>query len=129
MKPNAGAPTENVVITNGTVESQAAAIKLGTESPEVVRNIQVTNCVIRNCTMGTAVPERPDFGTSCPAVSDRDVVLLQGDVDGHHRRGELALVAVGAIAAVPAGFVQRRVGACQEAVGSVLAAYGGDPTA
>jgi hypothetical protein len=55
MKSNAGGPIENVVITNGALESIATAVKLGTESPEDFRDIRVSNCVIRNSTVGLGI--------------------------------------------------------------------------
>jgi hypothetical protein len=55
MKSNAGGPTENVVITNCTLESIATAVKLGTESPEDFRDIRVSNCVVRNSTVGLGI--------------------------------------------------------------------------
>lgn len=44
---------ENFVITNCILSSDTAAIKLGTSSFSGFKNIVMSNCVIKNCPMGT----------------------------------------------------------------------------
>jgi hypothetical protein len=48
-------PTENVTVTNCTLISTSAAIKIGTESVDDFRNLVFTNCVIRNSNRGLSI--------------------------------------------------------------------------
>ncbi len=47
--------SENIVVTNCTLESGASAIKLGTESCDDFRDIHISNCVIRRSSTGIAM--------------------------------------------------------------------------
>jgi hypothetical protein len=70
------------VVTNCILESVATAIKIGTESPSDFRNIRVSNCVIRNSTVGIgmyikdgATAERISFSNcSIETIRDLDAV-------------------------------------------------------
>ncbi|MCD7883875.1 MAG: glycoside hydrolase family 28 protein [Lachnospiraceae bacterium] len=46
---------ENIVITNCTLKSTSAAIKIGTESEDVFRNILVDNCIIYQTNRGISL--------------------------------------------------------------------------
>ena len=48
-------PTENVTVTNCTLISRAAALKLGTESHGDIRHCVFSNCVIRDTRVGLAL--------------------------------------------------------------------------
>lgn len=48
-------PCENVTVTNCTLETSCAALKLGTESFNDFRNCTFSNCVIRNTTAGIMI--------------------------------------------------------------------------
>lgn len=51
-------PCENIVVTNCTLVSTSAAIKVGTESEGNFRNISVSNCVISRSNRGIALQLR-----------------------------------------------------------------------
>lgn len=53
-------PCENIVISNCTLISTSAAIKLGTESSGDFRNILVDNCIIQRSHRGLAIQLRDD---------------------------------------------------------------------
>lgn len=48
-------PCENVTVTNCTLMSTSAALKLGTESVQSLRNVVFSNCVVRGSHRGIAV--------------------------------------------------------------------------
>lgn len=47
--------SENITVTNCTLESHDSAIKIGTETHGDIRNITVSNCVIRNSNRGVGI--------------------------------------------------------------------------
>lgn len=51
-------PTENIVVTNCTLVSTSAAIKIGTESDDDFRNILITNCTISRSNRGLSIQLR-----------------------------------------------------------------------
>jgi hypothetical protein len=51
-KAEDGIPMENLVVDNCILESVSTALKFGTGSSGVFRDIRVSNCVIRNTTVG-----------------------------------------------------------------------------
>lgn len=51
-------PSENITISNCTIMSTSAAIKIGTESVDDFRNIIVSNCIIKSSNRGLAVQLR-----------------------------------------------------------------------
>lgn len=65
-------PSENITITNCTLISTSAAVKIGTESTDRFRAITVSNCVIRGSNRGLAIQLR-DHG-------DVEDVLFSGCV-------------------------------------------------
>lgn len=55
-------PCENVTVTNCTLASTSAAVKIGSETVNDVRNLLVTNCVVRDSHRGLGIMLR-DQGT------------------------------------------------------------------
>ena len=51
-------PCESIVVTNCTLTSTSAAIKFGSESEDVFRNILITNCVISRSNRGISLQLR-----------------------------------------------------------------------
>ncbi len=66
-------PCENITVTNCTLTSTSAAIKFGTESEDVFRNILVENCVISRSNRGISLQLR-DAG-SIENVSFRNIFI------------------------------------------------------
>lgn len=48
-------PSENIVVTNCTIRSSSAALKLGTETTDDIRDVIFSNCVIRGSHRGVAI--------------------------------------------------------------------------
>ncbi len=48
-------PTENITVTNCTLISTSAAVKIGTESVDDFRDIVISNCVIKGSSRGLAI--------------------------------------------------------------------------
>jgi hypothetical protein len=109
FKTREGAPCEDAVVTNCTLESVATAIKIGTESASDFRNIQVSNCVIRNSTVGIgmyikdgATAERISF-TNCTIETIREPELVNSgtansiypifvDIEKRHKDSQVGTV-------------------------------------
>lgn len=53
-------PSENIVVTNCTLVSTSAALKLGTETRDDIRHVVFSNCVIRGSHRGVAVVLRDE---------------------------------------------------------------------
>lgn len=53
-------PCENITVTNCTLVSTSAALKIGTETVDDVRNVVFSNCVIRNSHRGIAIVLRDE---------------------------------------------------------------------
>ncbi len=53
-------PSENIVVTNCTLVSRSAALKLGTETHDDIRNVIFSNCVIRGSHRGIAIVLRDE---------------------------------------------------------------------
>lgn len=51
-------PTRNITVTNCTLISTSAAVKIGTESVDDFRDIVISNCVIRGSSRGLAIQLR-----------------------------------------------------------------------
>jgi len=51
-------PSENITVTNCTIMSTSAAIKIGTESTDNFRNITVSNCIVKSSNRGLAIQLR-----------------------------------------------------------------------
>ena len=51
-------PCENIVVTNCTLTSTSAAIKFGSESEDVFRNMMITNCIISHSNRGISLQLR-----------------------------------------------------------------------
>jgi hypothetical protein len=97
------------VVTNCTLESVATAVKIGTESPSDFRNIHVSNCVIRNSTVGIgmyikdgATAERISF-TNCTIETIREPELVNSwvqnsvypifvDIEKRHKDSKIGTV-------------------------------------
>ena len=66
-------PCENITVTNCTLTSTSAAIKFGTESEDLFRNILVENCVISRSNRGISLQLRD--GGSIENVSFRNIAI------------------------------------------------------
>lgn len=66
-------PCENITVTNCTLISTSAAIKFGTESEDLFRNILVENCVISRSNRGISLQLRD--GGSIENVSFRNIAI------------------------------------------------------
>ena len=53
-------PSENIVVTNCTLVSTSAALKLGTETHDDIRHVVFSNCVIRGSHRGVAIVLRDE---------------------------------------------------------------------
>lgn len=66
-------PCENITVTNCTLTSTSAAVKFGTESEDLFRNILVENCVISRSNRGISLQLRD--GGSIENVSFRNIAI------------------------------------------------------
>jgi hypothetical protein len=66
-------PTENVTVTNCTMISTSAAIKIGTESVDDFRNLVFTNCVIRGSNRGLSIQLRDQGNVENVIFSDMTI--------------------------------------------------------
>lgn len=53
-------PCESITVTNCTITSSSAALKIGTETVGVIRDVVFSNCVVRNSHRGVAIVLRDE---------------------------------------------------------------------
>ncbi len=77
-------PCENVTVTNCTLETTCAALKLGTESHGDIRHCTFSNCTIRNTSAGITLYQK-DGGTMEDVLFSNITIETKGDVIYKHR--------------------------------------------
>lgn len=78
-KTDGGVPLDNLVVDNCILESCSTAIKLGTGSTAVFRDIQVSNCVIRNTTIGIGLYIKDGGGVERASFSNISIGTTRPD--------------------------------------------------
>lgn len=104
LKATEAHPCENVVVVNCTLQSIATALKLGTESHGDFRDIHVSNCVIRNTSVGIgfylkdgATMERVSFSdisiqAADPVAVDHVVYPIFMDIEKRHEDSRVGAI-------------------------------------
>ena len=72
-------PCENITVTNCTLETTCAALKLGTESHGDIRHCVFSNCTIRNTSAGITLYQK-DGGTMEDILFSNITIETKGDV-------------------------------------------------
>jgi polygalacturonase len=78
-KTERGIPLENLVVDNCILESVATAVKFGTGSSGVFRDVRVSNCVIRNSTQGIGLFIRDGGGVERASFSNISIETTTPD--------------------------------------------------
>jgi hypothetical protein len=79
-KSENGIPMENLVVDNCILESVATAMKFGTGSSGVFRDIRVSNCVIRNTTVGIGLFIKDGGGVERASFSNISIETMTPDM-------------------------------------------------
>jgi hypothetical protein len=79
-KTERGIPLENLVVDNCILESAATAVKFGTGSSGVFRDVRVSNCVIRNSLQGIGLFIRDGGGVERASFSNISIETTTPDM-------------------------------------------------